>query len=176
MSLKDAAAREAVLKTLLDVVDAEYKQARAEVQALLDTAAEETGTTQIAASLPNGTKVATVSLTGGTAEAKVTDEQAFTTWVRKNYDTEIEREFITRVRKAFADRVLKECTAAGVAQWADPETGELHDVPGVEIRAARARTHSVRFAKDGRDQVAKAWQAGQLNGVVLPQLTAGDQS
>jgi DNA primase len=173
MNLKEAAAREAALKTLLDVVEAEYKAARAATRTALEAAAETTGVRQVAVSLPDGPDVATVSLSSGEAAAKVVDEDAFTTWVRDNYATEVERKFVTTVRRSFADRLLKEMTAAGAAEYADPETGVIHEVPGVAIAPARARTHSVRFKKDGRAQVMQALREGDLIAAVLPELTAG---
>ena len=173
MNLRESAAREAVLKTLLDAVKTEYDAARAETQELLDAAAQESGTRQVGVALPDGPDIATVSLSSGEAAAKVIDEDAFTTWVIANFATEVERKFVTTVRKAFADRLLKEMTAAGSTEWADPETGVIHDVPGVAIAPSRARTHSVRFKKEGRDQVMQAWREGRLTGVVLPELTAG---
>ena len=173
MSLKDAAAREAVLKTLLDAVKTEYDAARAETQELLDAAAQETGARQVAVTLPDGPDIATVSLSSGEATAKVIDEEAFTAWVIEHFGSEVERKFVTTVRKAFTDRLLKEMTAAGVPEYADPETGVIHEVPGVAMAPARARTHSVRFKKDGRDQVMAFWREGRLTGVVLPELTAG---
>lgn len=173
MSLKEAAAREAYLKTLLDVVNDAYKEARAETQQLLDTAAEETGARQVAVTLPDGPDIATVSLASGEAAAKVVDEDKFTAWVIENFGSEIERKFVTTVRAAFADRLLKEMTATGSAEWADPGTGVIHEVPGVAIAPARARTHSVRFKKEGRDQVMAAWRDGRLVNVALPELTAG---
>ncbi|MFC8832306.1 hypothetical protein ACFT8V_03790 [Streptomyces griseoincarnatus] len=173
MSLKDAAAREAYLKTLVDVVNDAYKAARAETQQLLDTAAEETGATQVKVTIPDGPDIATVSLSSGETAAKVVDEDKFTAWVRENYASEIERRFVTEVRAAFTKKLLAEMTAAGSTEYADPETGVIHDVPGVAIAPARARTHSVRFKKDGRDQVMQAWREGRLATVALPELTAG---
>lgn len=174
MSLRDAATREAALKTLLDVIDAEYKTVRREVQQLLDEAAAETGTTQIKALLPDGTPVATVSITSGSAEARVADAEAYTAWVREHYATEVERKFTTSVREAFTKRVLAAMTAAGRTEWADPETGVIHDVPGVVIAPARARGHGVRFTKTGRESVIAAWRAGALADVALPQLAAAE--
>ncbi|MFD6415956.1 hypothetical protein [Streptomyces sp. NPDC060194] len=173
MSLKEAAAREAYLKTLLDVVNDAYKAARTETQALLDTAAEETGARQVAASLPDGGDVATLSLSAGSAEARVVDGEAFTAWVIEHFGTEVERRFVTEVRAAFREKVLGALTASGGTDWPDPETGVIHEVPGVQIAPARARTHSLRFKKDGRDQVMAAWREGRLAAVALPQLTAG---
>jgi hypothetical protein len=174
MTLKDAAAREAYLKTLLDAVDGAYKATRAEVQELLDAAARETGTQKLGVALPDGTQVATVSLSSGSAEARVTDQDAFTAWVRTEFPSEVERQFVTTVRASFTARVLKELTAAGSTEWADPESGVIHDVPGVQMTPARARTHSVRFAKTGRDDVMAAWRKGLLAHVALPELTAGN--
>lgn len=177
MSLKEAAAREAVLKTLLDAVKAEYDAARAETQTLLDAAAEETGTRQVAVTLPDGRDIATVSLSPGSAEAKVIDVDAFTTWAIKNCPSEIDRKFvgvITTVRPAFVKKLLAEMTAAQTTDWVDTTTGVVHEeVPGVAIAPARARTHSVRFKEEGRDKVMAAWREGRLTGVVLPELTAG---
>lgn len=173
MSLKEAAAREAYLKTLLDVVNDAYKEARNETQRELDKAAEETGARQVAVTLPNGPDIATVSLSSGKVAAKVVDEDEFTAWVVANFGTEVERRFVTTVRKAFTDRLLKEMTATGSTEWADPETGVIHEVPGIAIAPARARTHSVRFKSDGRDKVMQAWRDGRLVGVALPELTAG---
>lgn len=173
MTLKELATREAILKALHDAIGEELKACRAAVQAGLDEAQETTGTRQIAVSLPDGTVVAKVSLTEPKPAAVVTDETAFTAWVRDNHPTEVERRFVTEVRPAFATKILGEITAAGVPQWADPETGEIHDVPGVEIRATRARSHSVRFDKGGREAIGAAWRAGALAGLVLPELTSG---
>ncbi|MFD8234059.1 hypothetical protein ACFV20_19525 [Streptomyces sp. NPDC059696] len=173
MSLKEAAAREAYLKTLVDVVNDAYKAARAETQTLLDAAAEETGATQVKVTIPDGPDIATVSLSSGETAAKVVDEEKFTAWVRENYASEIIRRFVTEVQPAFTKKLLAEMTAAGSTEYADPETGVIHDVPGVAIAPARARTHAVRFKKDGRDQVMQAWREGRLATVALPELTAG---
>ncbi|MFF2650551.1 hypothetical protein [Streptomyces sp. NPDC058045] len=173
MNLKEAAAREAVLKTLLDEVKDAYNTARGETQQLLNAAAAETGTRQVAVDLSGVGDIATVSLSSGSAEARVSDLEAFTAWVRENYSTEIERKFVTSVRQAFTDRVLGAMTAAGGTEWADPETGVIHEVPGVTIAPARSRTHNVRFKKTGRQAVMNAWRTSQLPESVLPQLTAG---
>lgn len=172
MSLKDAAAQEAYLKTLLDVIDEAYKAKRDEVQKLLDQAAAETGTRQIAITLPDGTEVAKTSLTSGSTEARVTDSEAFKAWVLEHHAEEIERQFVTSVRPAFAKKLLAELTAVGGTEWPDPETGVIHDVPGVAIAPARARGHRVAFGKTGRDAVMAAWRNGQLAEVALPELTA----
>ncbi|WP_224273989.1 hypothetical protein [Streptomyces sp. LS1784] len=172
MSLADLAAREAVLKALADAIGDQLKAVRADVQAALD---ESVGVRQVAALLPDGKQVAKVSLTDPAPAATVTDSEAFLAWVRDNHPDKdaITRRVVTEVRPATQTALLAEMTAAGVPQWCDTETGEVHTVPGVEIRATRARSHSVRFDKGGRDLVAAAWQAGELAALVLPELTAG---
>lgn len=174
MSLKEAAMREAALKTLLDKVQSAYDDARKVTRTALEAADQESGTRKAAVALPDGPDIATVSLSSGEAAAKVTDEDAFKAWVIAHYGTEVERRFVTEVRAAFRDKVLGALTAAGGVEWADPDTGVIHEVPGVQIAPSRARTHSLRFKKDGRDQVMAAWRDGRLAAVALPELTAGD--
>lgn len=174
MSLKEAAARETYLKTLHDVVGDALKVARAETQQALDAAAAESGARQVGVSLPGAeTDIATVSLTAGSAEARVIDGEAFKAWVIEYYGSEIERRFVTEVRGAFQEKVLGALTAAGGIEWADPESGVIHEVPGVAIAPARARTHSLRFKSGGKDKVMQAWREGRLATVALPELTAG---
>ncbi|MEU6229951.1 hypothetical protein [Streptomyces sp. NPDC047042] len=162
-NLRELAREEATLKALADAVTERLKAVRAETQGALDSAEQETGTRQVAATLPDGTPIATISLTDPKPEAKVTDTDAFQAWVMAAFPGEIERRFVAEVRPAFLDKVLGEMTAAGVARVVDKETGELHDVPGVEVKATRSRNHSLRFKPTGRDDVAKAWQAGVLS-------------
>lgn len=168
MSLKDAVAREAVLRVLYDAIGDELKATREEVQAGLVEAKRDAGVQQITATLPDGTVVAKVSLSDSKPTAVVVDDEKFLAWVRVNHPGNIARRFVTEVRPAFTIALLGEMTAAGVPQWCDQETGEVHAVPGVEIKATRARTHSVRFEKAGRQQVAEAWRSGQLADVVPP--------
>ncbi|MCI3271433.1 hypothetical protein [Streptomyces cylindrosporus] len=161
-NLRELALEEATLKALADVVNDRLKAIRAQTQSGLDEADEQTGTRQIVAKLPDGTSIATLSLTDPKPEAKVTDAEAFQSWVMEAFPGEIERRFVAEVRPAFVDKVLGEMTAAGVARVVDKETGELHDVPGVEVKATRSRNHSLRFKPEGREAVAKAWQSGAL--------------
>ncbi|WBP89482.1 hypothetical protein [Kitasatospora cathayae] len=172
MNLADLAAREAVLKALADEIGDQLKAVRAEVQTELD---KNRGVQQVAAVLPDGRQVAKVSLTDPAPAAVVTDPEAFAAWVRDHHPDKgaVTRRFVLEVRPATQAALLAEMTAAGVPQWCDKETGEVHTVPGVEIRATRARSHSVRFDTGGRGRVAEAWRSGALTSLVLPELTAG---
>ncbi|MEU5557395.1 hypothetical protein AB0H47_14910 [Streptomyces globisporus] len=182
--IKAATTKEAVLKALLDQVDTAYKAARADVQAMLDEQQKTTGGTKFEATLPDGTKVGDVRLSGGEKAAKITDEQAFVEWAHKQFPSEaitklvrpVPARLVKGVQPRFVTLLLEQMTAAGVAQVHDAESGELFDVPGVEIKPSRARTHSVNFTRAskvkraGRELVADAWRAGILAPIVLPAL------
>lgn len=170
MSLKDTATRAAVLSALHDAIGAELKEARAELQAGLREARAETGTQQIGVSLPSGQDVGKATLVQPKPAAVVVDQAAFTAWVRSTRPGEIVRRFVTEVRPAWQALLLKEITAAGVAQWCDPETGELHDVPGVAMQGRAAYTR-MTVPDEGRQAIAEAWQSGELAHLVLPQIT-----
>lgn len=171
--LSQLASEEAVLKALVDAVGDRLKEVRGDMQAALDGAR---GVKTVAASLPNGTEVAKISLTDPKPEAVVTDPDAFLAWVRDNAATEVVRrvEVVTEVRPAYRAALLAQMTAAGRPEICDTETGVVDTVPGVEVKATRARGHSVRFGKTGKQAIAAAWQAGQLLDVALPQLTGGE--
>jgi hypothetical protein len=172
MGLKETAARAAVLSTLADLIDAELKTAKKELQAGLKAAKEETGTQKVGVSLPDGRDVGTASLVQPKAVAVVTDAEAFLNWARTVRPGEVVRRFITEVRPAWQALVLKELTAAGVAQWCDKDTGEVHDVPGVQIQGRAAYTR-LTVPDEGTAAIADAWREGRLTAAVLPELTTG---
>jgi hypothetical protein len=174
MSLRDAATRTAVLTNLASRIDTELKAAKKELQAELKAAKEQTGTQKVSISLPDGVDVGTASLVQPKAAAVVTDEDAFLKWVLAVRPDEVVRRFVTEVRPSWQTVVLKELTAAGVTQWCDKDTGEVHDVPGVEIQGRAAYTR-VTVPDEGAAAIADAWQSGALAlpGVDVPQITAG---
>ncbi|MFF9284837.1 hypothetical protein [Streptomyces griseosporeus] len=181
-AVRDAVTRQAVLGALLDQVKDAYRDAKRDADTLLEQQYKAVGTTKTDAALPDGTKVASVSRQGGERAAQVVDEDAFAAWVRDNYPSEhvvkvIPARVEVSVQPAFASRVLAEMTAAGVAQYADQNTGEVHDVPGVEIRPSRAASHRITYTRGtkaqpltGRELVARAWREGALAAHVLPAL------
>lgn len=171
MSLKDIATRTAVLSALAEAINDELKAAKKGLQEGLKAAKDETGTQQIGVSLPDGQDIGKVSLVQPKAAAIVTDDKAFLEWVRGVRPGEITTRLVTEVRPAWAALVLKEITAAGVVQWCDPETGELHDVPGVQMQGRSAYTR-MTVPDAGRDAIATAWRNGQLAQLSIPQITA----
>ncbi|MFE5851983.1 hypothetical protein ACFQ61_01985 [Streptomyces sp. NPDC056500] len=176
-ALRDAITREAVLTALHKRIGDALKNTKADVQTLLDAAHAATGTARLDATLPDGTQVGSVTRTPGEVAAQVTDPDVFTAWVRKYYPSEHTVQLVRSVRPAFSTQVLAAVDAAGVPQWADPETGEVHDVPGVAIRPSRARSHALTFSRGskaqptpGRELVAEAWRSGALAPVVAAAL------
>lgn len=166
MTLADLALREAALKTLSDAIGDELKTVKAEMAAELAAA----GATQAAALLPDGTKVGTSSLSVPQPSARVVDEAAFTGWVAEHAPDET----IVTVRDSYRKSLLAKLTAAGAAEVADPETGKIIPVRGVEIRVGEP-THTVRLSTHGRARIAAAWRDGQLAHLDLPQIAGGAQ-
>ena len=175
IDVRAATTREAVLKALLDEVKAAYEEARTEVQHALDAQQQGTGGTAFTATLPDGTKIGKIALSDPKPEAKILDREAFVTWAREVCPSS---ERITRIVKdvqpAWITKILGEMTAAQAAEVeiVDETTVEIvkHSPPGVEIKASRAKTHSLRYAKGGRDLVAEAWRRGELAELALPAL------
>ncbi|MFE1264438.1 hypothetical protein ACFW5X_28410 [Streptomyces albogriseolus] len=175
MSLKDTARTVAVLSTLHAAIGDQLKTAKRELETGLKAAKAETGTQKIAVSLDEGQDVGTVSLVQPKATAAVTDPDAFTAWVIENYGSEISRRFVTEVKPGFQKKILEALTAAGTAEWADPETGVIHEVPGVTMQGRAAYTR-LTVPDTGKAAIAEAWRAGRLADVALPELTAGGES
>lgn len=172
MSLKDAATRAAVLSALAEAIGDELKTAKAELQAELKAAKETTGTQQVGVSLPDGQDVGKVSLVQPKAAATVVDDKAFLEWARKVRPGEVVSRVTTEVRPAWLSLVLKEITAAGVVQWCDKATGELHAVPGVQIQGRAAYTR-MTLSDDDKSAIAGAWRTGALAHLAVPQIAAG---
>lgn len=172
MSLKDTARTVAVLSALAEAIGDQLKTAKRELETGLKDAKAETGTQKISVSLDEGQDIGTVSLVQPKATAAVIDAEAFTAWVVEHYATEITRRFVTEVKPGFQKKVLAQIAAAGVAEWADPETGVLHEVPGVSMQGRAAYTR-LTVPDAGKAAIASAWQEGRLTAADLPQLTAG---
>ncbi|MFE2930662.1 hypothetical protein [Streptomyces sp. NPDC059278] len=169
MDMQQLALEEAALKTLADTVLDRLKAVKTEMQEALNSG----GVGRVDATLPDGTKVATISRTDPKPAATVTDPDAFLAWVRANSPHNVTTRLVTEVRPAYQTALLAEMTAAGTAEVSDRETGVVEAVPGVEIRATRSTTHSVRPTDSGRSLIAEAWRSGALAHLPLPQITGG---
>jgi hypothetical protein len=167
--------RRQAMRARLDAAEALFEDVNTEATALLAQQYKATKTTKAEITLGDDTKFATVTRVGGEAEAQVTDRATFEAWVRDTFPDRFGFRIIparteTYVDDAFADQVLAAITAANATRYANPETGEIHDVPGIAIRPTRSpyfrwlftRT-SKRQPLDGRELVAEALQAGDLD-------------
>lgn len=176
MSVKTDATRVAVLTALRDAIDEEVRNLRdGTLRGLLD-AREELGVKSIDVTLPDGTKVAAVTLTQPSARISVDSEEAFTRYVEQHYPDEVVTE--TKVRPAFRKQLLDRVADAGDNDVADVNTGEI--VPGLTCYPAGKPTRfSLRFADTGRQDVLDAWQAGalaELDTPAPPALTEGGRA
>ncbi|MFD7999873.1 hypothetical protein [Streptomyces mirabilis] len=172
MDIAQLALEEAALKALSDTVNDRLKEVKNAMQEQLVG----NGISKVTATLPDGTKVATISRSDAKPAAVVIDDDAFLAFIRSIAPGEISTRLVTEVRPAYRNSVLAQMTAAGVARIVDTETGELHDVPGVEVKATRALTHSVRPSTGGKEAIAEAWRTGQLAHLNPFQLEAGEAS
>lgn len=154
MSLKDDVILQATLAALHDTIGAELGTVKARVDAGLIEAKKTTGTKKLGAELPDGTEVASVTWVSPDPAATVTDESAFLAWVRQYHPDQIHTRLVVEVREAFVKSLLKEMTAAGVAQWCDKDSGEVHTVPGVKMVGRRAYQR-LQFKKTGGREVGK---------------------
>ncbi|MDJ1131750.1 hypothetical protein [Streptomyces iconiensis] len=183
-SLRDLAQQAAILKLLAERVTAAQKDVRKRTQAALDAAAERDGVERITAELPSGEAVATIGLRKGETGPVVVDEAAFAQWVRATFPDEkwTEVQVARAVKPWKAAELLATMatlelspgkTGARPAQWADPETGEVHEVPGVMVKPTRSRTHGITWRKGGKDATAAAWHTGAL-AHQLAAITSGE--
>ncbi|MGW1015635.1 hypothetical protein [Streptomyces niveus] len=171
MDIAQLALEEAALKTLADAVNDRLKEVKASMQQQLVG----NGISKVTASLPDGTKVATISRSDAKPAAVVVDDDAFLAWVRTAAPDEINTRLVTEVRPAYRTAVLAQMTAAGTPQVVDTDTGVIHEVPGVEVRATRSLTHSVRPTSGGKEAIADAWRNGQLAHLNLIPIAATEE-
>ncbi|HEY1179358.1 MAG TPA: hypothetical protein VGF17_24650 [Phytomonospora sp.] len=163
------------MRARLDQAEILFEDVNREATRLLAQQYKATKTTKADVTLDGETKFATVTRVGGEAEARITDRDAFAAWVRDTYPDHwgfriIPARTETTVDDAFTDRVLAAATAANSAQYADPETGVIHEVPGVAIQPTRSpyfrwlfTRSSKRQPLDGRELAADAIQSGRLD-------------
>lgn len=165
MSLKDTARTVAALDTLHKAIGEELKAGRQNLETGLKAEKAKTGTQKISISLDDdGPDVGSVSLVQPKATAGVTDPEAFAAWVvsfGERFKSEITRRFVIEVKPGFQKKILDQITAAGTAEWADPETGVIHEVPGVAMQGRAAYTR-MTIPDAGKQAIAQAWREGRL--------------
>jgi hypothetical protein len=173
MTLKDIATRVAALDTLKKRVADELDAARGQLRDALVQANEESGTQQISFGL-DGTDIGKASLVAPADAAVVTDQEALLAWVRTVAPSEVKTRMVTEIRPAWLAMLLKEATTAGAPVWADPETGEVHDIPGIQLQP-KATYAKLTVPAAGRVALAEAWRSRAVWRLALPELTTGEE-
>jgi hypothetical protein len=160
MNLNDATLRVAILKVLADEVAGRLTAEKSGAHAGFTG----TGATQAVPQLPDGTRVATVSLAGaGKKTASVTGPNALLAWVLENHPGETE----TVVRDSYLKKLLD--TAKSKGRAIDPATGQV--VPGITVSDG-SEYLSVRFKPGGREAIVAAWLRGDLADIELVAVPA----
>jgi hypothetical protein len=186
VSLRDENLRIALTKAIADAMAGAMAKLREAHFATLLEQYDEVGTKQFSVALPDGTKVATITLTEKKEAFEVTDEIAFLTWAQENLPEDAihevvvppvpEMRFIEVDPKAQA-ALIKRLDHRGDLAF-DPETGQAVD--GITYRpAGRPSQFAVTYVNkdEGRERLIDAWRAGDLAELVgtdvLPAIESG---
>lgn len=183
MTFKDDNLRFVVLKALADAVTDELAQMRADHLGPLLERYDEEGTKSFSVRLPStGALIGALTLPEPKDKYEVTDEAAFTAWFAENHPDAVTVEVIpgeperTVVVPATPDETIttidpKHRTAIMKALKStddgivDTVTGSY--VQGVKFSPGkRPDKFSVTYEPEGREQLAAAYRAGELDGIV----------
>ncbi|MFH9295650.1 hypothetical protein [Streptomyces sp. NPDC017520] len=170
------------MKAQLDAAEKMFQEVNVRAEYLLNQQHKASKTTKADVTLgtdlggdEDDTKFGTVTRIAGVAEAEVTDRETFAAWVRDTYPENWNIRVVPArteivVDQAFTDQVLAAVNAAGLPQYADPDSGEIQEVPGVRIIPKRSAYWKWLFTRkskrqplDGRDLAAAAVEAGHVN-------------
>lgn len=183
VSLRDENLRVALLKAFGEWVDAELTSVRAAHRDTLVERYQDEGTKSFDVKLPDGTKVATISLSIPKDHIDVTDPDALIEWGKANDPT-----IVTTVDhpavpahttveldlKRVAELIGRAKSADGVV--VDPDTGTVID--GLTFRpGGPPKSYAVKYTDDGREHIGTALRAGELAHLVAgTPLAIGGQS
>lgn len=183
--------RFAFKKAVLDSLTAEIKKDREEHLKPLVEEWRRSGNKSFSVTLPDGTKIGSVTLTEGTDATVIADDTAFFIWMKANHPEEIET--ITEPEKVIPARSYEQVKPAALNRLLEDEfvqadnmivTKEGEPVPGVEfVKAPAPSQFSVTYVgaktadKDKTKQkLFAAYRNGQLAhlnlGPALPQIEA----
>jgi hypothetical protein len=165
MSLRDDAARLAVLRVLLDRLTAEVEQTRGQVWRGLLAARAEHGLRSAVVELPDGTRLGTVTITQPKTRVEI-EPAGFLAWAKLHHPGEV----VEVVRDPFRRAVLAGLRPVdGEVVW--PPTGDF--VPWARlVPAAEPTSFAYRPSDDAVDAIVAAYRAGQLSASLLPSIEA----
>lgn len=174
MSIKEAALRRVVLQAISDALKAETDNDKAALFDAVVDLYEATGSKSLEVRLPDGTKVATITLVIDASKPEVFDRAALTSWAVENRPEWCNAipAHVDVSEKAAIEGV--EFTPEGIAVTPGGEV-----VPGLRMkRGGKPKHTSVRFEHEGRQAIAAAWSAGVFGDALpgmapaLPEVTS----
>lgn len=198
---REAAFKVAVLDALAKRVSAALADAREEAEPVFAAVRAE-GHPQVEIALPSGTVVGKVSIKAG-RETVVVDDDALLAWVIANNPDELELtvspaalsrpDVVAYVKKLHPELVGHKVRPAYRAKLLDQVNGDgelVSETTGEVTKVAQAVKGkptgefalSFETAKknklNGRDQIAEAWQSGELSiaDLIRPAIESGGQS
>lgn len=197
LNLRARNTRLALLKTFADAIKDALDQERADHLEALRTRYVEEGTKSFDVKLPNGVKVAAISLSIPKATTEVTDPEALLNWAVENAPTLVEEvahpavpEQIIPAQPAWTEqRVDPKRVTAFIEDHVKPvdasERGPVVDlatgtiVEGITFTPEDdPKSFSVRFTSDGRLDIVEAYRSGLLAellpGTPLPVIGGGE--
>lgn len=145
MTPKEIAIALAAVTVVADLAKEQKDYLRAQLQQAL----EDLGADSVRAELPDGTRIARSSLTGGGRKASVSSESDLLAHVTSTRPDEV----IVRVRESYRKHLLDSVVEGPDGTAVDPGTGEI--VPGITFQQATPYI-ATRFELGGRQQIAQA--------------------
>jgi aspartate carbamoyltransferase regulatory subunit len=150
MNLKELALQLSAITVIANAAKETKDRLRREFVDALDAV----GADSVKANL-DGEEIAKVSLVTPKATPEITNEYAFTEWVRSNYESEI----VQSVRESFRKKILDDLkNVNGSAVHLD--TGEVLDFISYNSRDSYIST---RFTESGRELITDAFRSGSLS-------------
>lgn len=156
-----------VASAIADIV----KNERAAAFETLRKQYDETGATNAVIRLPDGTKIASLTLTIPEPRVESTDEAALIAWVEEHYPTEVE--YVAQIRPAFLTALMGRIETGDDGSVFDPALDGLL-VDGLQLKdAAEPSSFSTRWTKKdeslaklqallGRDEIAALLEGSPL--------------
>jgi hypothetical protein len=198
MNLKDRNLRYALLKAFTEAIAAELDAEKATHKADLTARYDTEGVKSFDVKLPDGTKVAAISLAIPKASTEVTDTDALLKWAEANaphlvevteHPAVAEHLVLVPAVEAWTEKVLDTKLVAELLTHVKPvertggpvvdtDTGQIVD--GVTYTPeGPPKSFSVRYTDDGREDLGRAYRSGDLSflvgGTPLPAIEAADQ-
>lgn len=196
MGLKNRNLRFVLRKALMDFLKADLDADRTDHTFDLVKRYEDDGVKSMDVKLPDGSKIAAISLSVPSKSTEVVDDEALVKWACENAGWLLKDHIIPAVPEqvipAQAERTEKVLDTEALTEFlkavkpveasggpvVDPDTGSIVDGI-VYTPEGKPRSFSVRYTTDGREEVVRAWRTGLLEhltaGSVLPVIDGTDQ-